>query len=96
MVDNLQRKKHQERDRTQSDAMQDQEPSMTNLARYKQKLREHNRNVGGGAGPKATVQETVNRLQEQSRLIGGTYGTNQFSSLTHTDKEKQTFDDDSD
>ena len=94
MVDNLQRKKHQERDRPQSDQTQDQEPSMTNLARYKQKLREQNKNYG--AGPKATVQETVNRLQEQSRLHGGTYGTNQFSSLTHTDKEKETFDDDSD
>ena len=60
MVDNLQRKKHQERDRPQSDQTQDQEPSMTNLARYKQKLRDHSKNTG--PGPKATVQETVNRL----------------------------------
>lgn len=67
---------------------------MTNLERYKQKLKTQRVIDQPGShtpqGPpnhrpslqyKASVRDTVSKLQEQSRLNGSAYGTNQFSSM---------------
>jgi hypothetical protein len=37
-------------------------------------------------GKKTTVKDTMHKLEERSRLQGGTYGSNNFNSL-QTDKE---------
>jgi len=55
---------------------------LTNIARYKQKLRESSKDKA----KKTTVKDTMHKLEERSRLQGGTYGSNNFNSL-QTDKE---------
>lgn len=64
--------------------------ALTNLERYKQKLKTQRvldppHTSGPSHRPslayKASVRDTVSKLQEQSRLNGSAYGTNQFSSM---------------
>ena len=61
---------------------------LTNLDRYKQKMKSQRAGDPPQQQPPApplayqpSVRDTVSKLQEQSRLNGGGYGTNQFSSL---------------
>lgn len=71
--------------------------TMTNLERYKQKLKtqrvpesssHHHKSHAPSLTYKASVRDTVSKLQEQSRLNGGAYGTNQFSSVGTSDKRE--------
>jgi len=75
MVDNLHKRKSEETD-----------SSITNLARYKQKMKESQK---GSSVHKTTVQETMSKLQDYSRQHGGGYASNNFSSLTPTDKDNE-------
>lgn len=61
--------------------------AMTNLDRYKHKLKtqrvtDHQQSSQTPSMTyKASVRDTVSKLQEQSRFNGDAYGTNQFSSM---------------
>lgn len=106
MVSNLQKKKEERTHEGRNIQVQpDSEPQLTNLERYKLQLREQQQQRPGGNVLKATVQETLGKLQQQSRMNGGAYGTNQFSSITQTDQDRaevhnesqqETYDNDSD
>lgn len=51
---------------------------------------------------KTSVKETMSKLQQQSRMNGGAYGTNEFVSITQTEdqtvggSQEETYDKDSD
>ena len=86
MVQNLQKKTAEGRNSQVQPDSDKHEPPLTNLERYKLQLRDQQRPAGNVL--KTTVQETLGKLQQQSRMNGGAYGTNQFSSITQTDQDK--------
>lgn len=86
MVQNLQKKTAEGRNNHVQPESDKHEPQLTNLERYKLQLRDQQRPAGNVL--KTTVQETLGKLQQQSRMNGGAYGTNQFSSITQTDQDK--------
>ena len=71
--------------------------AMTNLERYKQKLKTQRvidqphttTSHRPSLAYKASVRDTVSKLQEQSRLNGSAYGTNQFSSMDVRTREQE-------
>jgi|TARA_B110000285_G_C15013961_1_gene557970 hypothetical protein len=69
MVSNIQQQKS-----SRQKSHENENPNTTNLDKYKQKMKQKGNNTSTVL--KTSVQETMSRLQDQSRLNGGTYNTN--------------------
>jgi hypothetical protein len=93
MVNNIQQKSSRQKQQEQ------EPPSASNLEKYKQKLKQNSHNTSKSNILKTSVQETMCKLQDESRLNGGNFNTNntnQFSSIdggmtTQKDQTPDTF-----